>query len=88
MRSTYQQNEAELARLQARYRAAWRHFSVAVRHRQTLHAEEAGENFPLRAAETAAHAAEKQYRQARNAFADYLLEHSCRKQDALLVGSR
>ena len=88
MRSTCRQNEAEYLRLQARYRAAWRHFSVAVRHWQTLQAEEAGQTFSLRVAETAVHAAEEEYRQARNAFADCLLEHSCREREALLVDSR
>lgn len=88
MRSTCGQNEAEYLRLQARYRAAWEHFSVAVRRWQNLQVEEAGETFPLRVAETAAHAAEEQYRQARNDYADYLLEHSCREREVLLAGSR
>jgi hypothetical protein len=87
MRSTYRQNETEFSRLQARYRAAWSHFSAEVRHWQTLQSEGTGEAFELRAAEAAVRAAEEEYRQARNAFADYLLERSCRYRESLLVSS-
>jgi len=88
MRSTCRQNEAEFSKLEAHYRAAWRRFSIAVRHWQTLQAEEVGETFLLHTAETAVHVAEEQYRQARNAWADYLLEHCAHCRESLLVGSR
>jgi uncharacterized protein YacL (UPF0231 family) len=88
MRSTCRQNEAEFSRLQTRYRAAWSCFSVAVCHWLTLQAEEQQDLASLREAETAAHAAEEQYRRARNAFADYLLERSCHYHESLLVSSR
>ena len=87
MRLTHRQNEAELSRLHARYRAAWRRLLVEVGRWQTLQMEGQADAISLREAEVAAHTAEIQYRQARNAFADYLLEHLARERESVLVGS-
>lgn len=87
MRSIGRQNQAELSQLQAHYRATWRSLSCAVSHWHTLQTEGPQSMVSLREAEAAAYAVEEQYRQARNALADYLLEQICRERDALLVGS-
>jgi hypothetical protein len=88
MQSTHRHSEVERSKLHANYRAAWRRFLIAVHYWHSLQREEQKSLIRLREAETAAHAAEEQYRQARNLFADYLLEHSDRKWETLLVGSR
>jgi hypothetical protein len=88
MQSTYRQSEVERSKLHASYRAAWQRFSVEVQHWQILQREEQKDPAKLGRAETAAYAAEAQYRQARNAWADYLLECPCREQETLLIGSR
>ena len=88
MPSTGQQNPTERKELQAQYRAAWCSLLIAVRHWQSLQAERSPSRVSLREAEAAAHAAEEQYRQARNALADDLLEQNCRERDARLVGYR
>ena len=86
MRKTNTQGEADFVSLRATYQAAWRRFSVEVRRWQSLQAEEQKDATSLREAEAAAQAAEEQYRQARNAFADYLLSQAVR--GSVLVGSR
>ena len=88
MRLSQRPNEVEWSKLQARYRAAWKHFAGEVRHWQALQAQGWADTFSLREAEIAARLAERQYRQARNAWADYLLEGSFHHEESLLVGSR
>ena len=81
MPSTGQQNPTERKELQAQYRAAWSSFLIAVRHWQSQQAERSPSRVSLREAE-------EQYRQARNALADDLLEQTGRERDAWLVGCR
>ena len=88
MLSTSGQNQTERKELQAQYRAAWCSFLIAVRHWQSQQPEGSPSRVSLREAEAAAHAAEEQYRQARNALADDLLEQTCWERDAWLVGCR
>jgi hypothetical protein len=85
MRQSNNRTEAKFAKLDAAYQAAWRHFSVAVSRRQSLQTEDATDANAISDAEMAAESAESQYRQARNALAEYILESS--SKDAL-VGSR
>ncbi len=80
------QGEAEFTLLHARYRAAWRQFSEQVECWRTLQTEAPNYALRIRETEAAVQIAERQYRLARNAFAEYLLEHSSR--EAFLVGSR
>ena len=85
MRPSNRQGEAEFMPLHASYRAAWRQFSEEVDRWHALQAEAPDHAPGIREAETAMQAAEQKYRQARNALAEHLLEHSSR--ESLLVGS-
>jgi hypothetical protein len=86
MRQSNNHAEADFAKLHAVYESAWRHFSVTVSHQQSLQTAEAMNADVISDAEMAALSAEAQYRQARNALAEYILEHSSSKSE--LVGSR
>jgi hypothetical protein len=78
--------EAELAKLRGAYQAAWWRFSAAVSHWQSLQTAVTVDATAIRDAEVAVHAGEGRYQHARNALADYLLEHS--PTEGFLVGSR
>lgn len=86
MRLSTRQGAAEFLPLQARYRAAWRQFSEEVDGWHRLQAEVPGNALRIHEAEAAVQAAEQQYRQARHAFAEHLLEHSSR--ESLLASPR
>jgi hypothetical protein len=86
MREANNHTGAEFAELHAVYESEWRHFSVAVSHKQSLQTGKAMDANVISDAEMAADFAESQYRQARNALAEYILEQSSRK--SMLVGSR
>ena len=88
MLSSQKQKAVKRSELHANYRVAWLRFAGEVHRWHDLQKEEQADLVRLCEAETAAHAAEEQYRQARNLFADHLLEHSCREWEPLLVGSR
>lgn len=76
MKQASTQDGTDLTKLQATYQAAWRRFSIEVSRWQSLQAEVQGNVISIREAEMAARLTEEQYRQARNALADYMLEHS------------
>jgi hypothetical protein len=76
MRPPTIQDNTEFARLHAVYEVAWRHFSAAVSQWQALESELPAEPLNSREAETAVHLAQQQYRQARNALAEYTLDHA------------
>ncbi len=66
------------ANLLAEYQAAWGRFSLRTNEWQSLQADPGADILGILKAETAARFAEEQYRQARNALAEYLLEISSR----------
>lgn len=66
------------ANLLAEYQAAWSRFSLRINEWQSLQADPGADIVGILEAETAARFAEEQYRLARNALAEYLLETSFR----------
>jgi hypothetical protein len=86
MRKANNHTEAEFAELHAVYESEWRHFSVAVSHKQSLQTGQPMDANVISGVEMATDSAESQYREARNALAEYILEHACRR--SMLVGSR
>jgi hypothetical protein len=86
MRDSNRQEGTDLARLRTAYEAAWRRFTVEVTRSQSLQADPNANAISTHEAERAARSAEDQYRQARNALADYILERSSR--ESVLAGCR
>ena len=66
-------------RLHSTYRAAWQCYSVEVDRWRSLQTETSANSVGVRDAEFAVHAAETRYRAARNALAEYILEHASRE---------
>jgi hypothetical protein len=78
--------EPEFTKLHATYQAAWHRFAVAVSLCQSLRTGTAVDATAVSEAKIAVRSAEGRYRQARNAFAQHMLEHSS-SNNAVLVGS-
>lgn len=75
MQEAKAQGESASRILQAAYEEAWCHYLAEVSRWQSLQTVPKSNIMQLHEAETAANVAEAEYRQARNRFAEYLLDH-------------
>jgi len=75
MQEAKAQGESAFKILQAAYEEAWCHYLAEVSRWQSLQTVPKSNIVQLQEAETAANVAEAEYRQARNRFAQYLLDH-------------
>ena len=75
------QAAANFANLHAAYQAAWRCFSIRASRWQSLQGEEQADALAVQQAEAAVGSAEEEYRQARNALTDFILEHSAPERE-------
>jgi len=86
MGKTNTQAAANFANLHAAYQAAWRCFSIQASRWQSLQGEERADALTIQWAEAAAGSAEQEYRRARNALTDYILEHSAAERELAAAG--